>query len=444
MTSKLSEQDQTRSDFEMLQQLQRDTFGYFIDQAVFKNGLIADKTQPESVASIAATGLGLSSYVVGVERGYITRKDAIDKTRTILRFFKNSRQGKEKDATGYKGFYYHFLDMNTGKRTWNSELSTVDTAILMAGMLTSACYFTNENEEEKEIRNIADELYRRVDWKWALNKGTAPSHGWRPGRGFLKFRWDNGYSEAHILYILALGSPTFPIDKICYDNWISTFEWKNIYNTEYIYAGPLFIHQMSHMWIDFRNIHDELNKKHGIDYFENSHRAVCVQQQYAIKNPLGFERYGPHCWGLSASDGPGPARHSIKGVRRKFYDYIARGVPYGPDDGTVSPWAVVASLPFAPEIVLDTIRNIIERLKLTQDGGHMGLHASFNPTYPKKGENPNGWVSKWQFGLNQGPVVLMIENYWTGLIWKTMTQSPYIVTGLKKAGFTGSWLDKTS
>jgi hypothetical protein len=434
MKNKLPVVNPQGTDAEMLLKLQKETFAYFIDEVNPQTGLIADKTKPGWPSSIAVVGLGLSCYIVGVERGYISREDAVNKILTVLRFFHSSHQGPEKDATGYKGFYYHFLDMQTGKRVWDCELSTVDTAILMAGILTVAYYFTGKNEKEEELRNLADELYKRVDWRWASNGAPTVCNGWRPESGFLTYCWNIGYSEAHILYVLALGSPTHPIDRQDYEDWVSTFEWKKIYDIEFLYAGPLFIHQLSQIWLDLRGIYDPFNKKYGIDYFENSRRAIYIQQQYAIKNPSGFERYGQYCWGLSASDGPGPGTYQIKGIQRQFYDYVARGVPYGPDDGTVSPWAIVASLPFAPEIVLDTIRHAIERLNLLRPGNH-GFHASFNPTYPDKGDNPTGWVSPWQFGLNQGPVVLMIENYWSGLLWKIFHTCPYIVNGLKAAGF---------
>ncbi len=179
----------------------------------------------------------------------------------------------------------------------------------------------------------------------------------------MNYYWDQEYSEAIILYVLALGSPTFAIDPIGYNNWTSTFKWSDINGIQYIHAGPLFIHQMSHLWLDFQGIQDDLNRKYEIDYFENSRRATCIQQEYAIENPLRFEHYNKNNWGFTASDGPGPAIITINGEDKIFYDYIARGVPFGPDDGTISPWAVVASLPFAPDIVVGTIRHALERLK---------------------------------------------------------------------------------
>jgi hypothetical protein len=425
---------------EMLDNLRSETFHYFRIEINPKNGLVADKTQPGSPSSIAAVGMGLSVNAVAVERGLLTRAEAVERTLMVLRFFHSSPQGPEADATGYKGFYYHFLDMDTGRRAWQCELSTVDTAILLAGILTAANYFTGNNAEERELRELADSLYRRVDWKWALNGAATISHGWKPESGFLPFRWDTGYSEALILYVLAMGSPTFPIGPEGYAEWISTFEWKKIYDIEHLYAGPLFIHQMSHLWLDFRGIHDDFNRKTGIDYFENSRRATYVQRQYGIENPKRFAHYHEHGWGLTASDGPGPAVVDVNGSPQVFYDYEARGAPYGPDDGTISPWAVVASLPFAPEIVIDTIHHAIERLHLKKRSPY-GFDASFNSTYPETTRNQHGWVSPWIFGLNQGPIIIMIENYQSELIWKTIRKCPHIVEGLRRAGFRDGWLD---
>ena len=293
------------------------------------------------------------------------------------------------NATGYKGFYYHFLKMNNGERAWNCELSTIDTSLFIAGALCAAAYFKNINREEAEIRDLADKLYRRIDWQWALNNGDTICQGWKPRSGFLRYRWDENYSEAMIMYILALGSPTFPINPAGYKKWTASFTVTKVYDTSYLYAGPLFIHQFSHMWIDFRGIQDSFNKKAGFDYFENSRRATYIHRQYAIENKLQFTDYGEYCWGLTASDGPGKKTLKIDGKKRVFYNYIARGAPYGPDDGTVSPWAVVASLPFAPEIVIGTIRNAIERFNLKPHRLH-GFNASFNPTFPENTENLNG------------------------------------------------------
>jgi len=268
------------------------------------------------------------------------------------------------------------------------------------------------------------------------------SHGWKPESGFLPYRWDTGYSEAIILYALALGSPTFPIDPQGYKEWISTFEWKKVYDIEYLYAGPLFIHQMSHLWLDFRGIHDDVNRKVGIDYFENSRRATLIHRQYGIENPLKFAHYSEYCWGLTASDGPGPAVLKVNGIERTFSGYEARGAPFGPDDGTVSPWAVATSVPFAPEIVIRTMRYIIERLKSLGRSPYGGFVASFNPTYPDSSSNLHAWTSPWIFGLNEGPILMMIENYQTELIWNAVRRCPYIVKGLQRAGFRDGWLHR--
>ena len=217
----------------------------------------------------------------------------------------------------------------------------------------------------------------------------------------MRYRWE-GYDEALLLYTLGLGSPTHPLPSSSYAAWASTYAWVQSYGYEYLHAGPLFTHQLSHIWIDFRNIQDAYMRDKGIDYFENSRRATYVQQQYAMHNPFKFSGYDKCCWGITASDGPGPCTVEVNGVKRRFFNYIARGVPYGPDDGTVAPWAVVASLPFAPEIVLPALEYCIHHVKLTA-GHRYGFKATFNPTYPEKSGNPHGWVSKWHFGINQGP-----------------------------------------
>src|SRR5258708_27251641 len=332
-----------------LYKLQRDTLGYFLHETDPTNGLVPDSTREGSPASIAAIGLGLAAYAVGCERAFISRNEAVERTLATLRFFWNSPQGEDADATGYKGFYYHFLDRHTGRRVWQSELSTIDTTYLLAGMLTAAVYFDRDTANEREIRFLAEALYLRRDWQWQLNGAATVCHGWKPESGFLKYGWE-GYNEALLLYALALGSPTHQLPAASYRAWTRTYRWKKLYDYELLYGGPLFIHQLSHLWIDFRGIQDEFMREKGIDYFENSRRATYVQQQYAIHNPLGFKGYNKYCWGITASNGPGNAIHRVDGIERRFFGYMARGVPYGPDDGTLAPWAVVAVLPFAPEI----------------------------------------------------------------------------------------------
>ncbi|HLA11905.1 MAG TPA: glucoamylase family protein [Pyrinomonadaceae bacterium] len=422
-----------------LEKLQRETFDYFLHETNPANGLVIDKTAPDWPASIAATGLALACYPVGVERRFMSRTAAVERTLATLRFFWNSPQGAQTDATGYHGFYYHFLDMRTGRRAWQCELSSVDSAFLLAGALTAGVYFDVDNADEREIRKLAEALYRRADWQWAQNEGATVTHGWKPESGFLEYRWQ-GYDEAMLLYLLGLGSPTHPLPENSYSAWTSTYCWEQHYGYEYLYAGPLFTHQLSHVWIDFRGIQDAFMRDRGIDYFENSRRATYVQQQYAIDNPRKFADYASCCWGITASEGPGPDIVKINGVERQFFDYVARGVPYGPDDGTLAPWAVVASLPFAPEIVLFALDHCIHQAKLTKFNSY-GFKAAFNPTHPGEAGNQYGWwVSPWHFGLNQGPIVLMIENYRTGFLWRWMRNCPHIISGLRRAGFDGGWL----
>ena len=420
-----------------LDRLRLTTLEYYVHETNPANGLIRDKTDPAAPCSIAAVGLGLAAIPVLVERGVISREFAPEIALRPLRFFHNSPQGPEPDSTGYKGFYYHFLDMKSGRRVWECELSTIDSALLFAGMLTCASYFDGDSESEAEIRRLAETLYRRADWQWALNGGAALSHGWKPETGFIPHRW-TGYDEGLLLYLLGLGSPTFPLPAESYAAYCSTYQWKKIYGRELLYSGPLFTHQLSHLWIDFRDLRDAFMREHGTDYFQNSRQATYVHQEYAMRNPLEFAGYGKLCWGVTATDGPGWEKRMVDGIERQFYDYYARGAPYGPDDGTIAPWAVVASLPFAPEIVIPTVRAMVQLdLGATE---RYGFKPSFNQTY-KAPERPTGWwVTPHHFGIDQGPVILMIENYCTGLIWNIMRRSPYVSAGLRRAGFRGGWL----
>jgi hypothetical protein len=328
--------------------------------------------------------------------------------------------------------------MQTGRRVWDCELSSIDTALLMAGVLAAGLYYDGAGADEAEIRTLSTFLFERVDWAWMLNGGDTLCHGWRPTSGFLPFHWE-GYDEALILYLMALGSPTHPIDPACYEAWARTYEWKEIYGIPLLYAGPLFIHQMSHIWCDFRGIRDRFMREHDSDYFENSRRATLMHQQYAIRNPLGFKHVGEKVWGITASDGPGNLTRKIDGVERVFFDYVARGAPFGPDDGTVAPWAVAASLPFAPEVVAPTLTHMSAfHVHLANP---YGFKASLNPEFqPHHSDSQVGWVSPYHFGINEGPTVLMIENHRSGMLWSLMRRSRYLLAGYKAAGFSGGWL----
>jgi hypothetical protein len=421
-----------------LLRLQQSVVDYFVRAQNRANGLIADSSRPGAPCSIAATGLGLAAYVVGAERGLVSRQEAATRTLRALRFFRDSPQGEESDVTGHRGFYYHFLDLTTGRRTWDCELSMIDTAILIAGVLTSGTYFSGTADDECEIREIARFLYERIDWSWASPGGLVLSMGWKAGAGFSSYGWE-GYSEAMLLYILGLGSPTYPLPVESYRAWTTSYQWENLYDIDFLFAAPLFVHQLSHVWIDFRGIQDAFMREKRSDYFDNSRRATLVQQQYAVRNPKRFEGYGEYCWGITAGLGPGFSNgRDEAGSERDFYGYVARGVPFGPDDGTLAPWAAVASLPFAPDIVLPTLRHFLGAYPgiLSADG----LLTSVNPSFDLGGGRQGPWLSPEYIGLDQGPVALMIENYHTGLLWELMRRCPAIVTGLRRAGFRNGWL----
>jgi hypothetical protein len=426
---------------DILDRVQRDAFRYFERMHNPANGLVADTTAPGSHSSIAAVGFALSCYVVGVERGFMSRAEAAARTLAALRFFRDSPQAEAPDATGYRGFYYHFLDMHSGRRAWRSEVSLVDTAILFAGMLTAAQYFDGGSAPEAEIRELAEALYCRADWKWSVSEGATSEratigHGWKPECGFLRYGWE-GYSEAILLYVLALGTPGCPLGEENYRAWTSTYQWENLYGRDHLYAGPLFIHQFSHVWIDFRGIRDAFMRQKRSDYFENSRQAVRVQWEYAVRNPRGFKGYGPRCFGLSACDGPGPATRLFDGREQPFLPYAARGVPHGPDDGTLSPAAAAASLPFAPDIVVPALEHVLEAAP--RSASELGLKC-FNPSFGSQTGGGPGWTSPASFAIEQGPVVLMIENHRSSFLWDLLRRNRHVVEGLRRAGFSGGWL----
>lgn len=431
----LAQSQEPPSDEALLERLQRDAFDYFLKNYNPDNGLVTDATHKDAPCSIAVIGFALSAYPVGVERGWMERAEAVQRTLVTLRFLMDSDQSGSAHATGYRGFYFHFLDMDSGTRVWHSEVSLIDTGLLMAGVLTAAAYLDAKTPDEIELRRLADALYRRVDWRWAQRKAGAVTHGWKPESGFLDYGWE-GYSEAILLYVLGLGSPTHPLTDESFIAWTVTYQWENLYGHEFLYAGPLFIHQFSHAWIDFRGIRDVFMREKDCDYFENSRRATYVQREYAIRNPSSFSDYSADCWGLSAGDGPQVKARHIAGRHQTFYGYAARGVPYGPDDGTLCPSSTLSSLVFAPELVLPALRALWSRT----DGDEATLiHTSgFNPTVAEAG--PNGWVSTGEFGLDQGMIVLMIENYRSGLLWRLGRANPFMRAGLRRAGFKGGWL----
>lgn len=422
----------------LLERAQHLAFSYFEAATDPMSGLVLDSTQPDSPCSITGVGMALTGYPIAVERGWMTRAQAVAITLRTLRFLAEADMSGSPQSSGHRGFYFHFLDMRTGRRAWKSELSSIDTSFLVAGVMAAAAFFDRDTSHETEIRTIARLLEERVEWDWMRNGHEAICHGWKPERGFLRYHW-RGYCEGLLMMMLALGSAHHAVPASTWDAWLQGYRWRRIYGHEHLAAGPLFIHQYSHMWIDLRGIQDAPMRERGIDYFENSRRATLVQREYAIRNPKHFHHYCQNCWGLTACDGPGPRQVFADGRKRRLLGYAARGAPFGPDDGTVAPWASVASLPFAPDVVVPTMQHIAHMMRQHRD--YMP-DRSFNPTW-HDGKGPPGWVSPWRFALNSGPVILMIENHRSGLPWALMKRSATIRRGLERADFRGGWLSAT-
>jgi hypothetical protein len=439
----------TPAESEFLDDLQERTFRFFWERTPEGNGLTPDRWPTPSFSSIAAVGFALTAYPIGVEHGWITRAQARQRVLATLRFFKDAPMGEAATGvTGHRGFYYHFLDMKTGQRFQQVELSTIDTTLLMAGVLFCQSYFDQEQAEEKEIRGLAEALYARVDWRWAVARPPRVSMGWKPEEGFLPTDW-TGYDESTILYVLALGSPTHPADPAGWEAYTRTYVWGPFLGEPHVNFGPLFGHQYSHVWIDFRGIRDAYMREKNSDYFENARRATLSQRAYAILNPRGFRDYGKDVWGLTACDGPSNVGGMVDGRWRGFSTYRARGAALTgiDDDGTIAPTAAASALPYAPEVVLPALqemkRRYGDRLYSTY-----GFKDAFNPTFPVawraetgQVDPERGWFDVDYLGIDQGPIVAMIENHRSGLVWEVMKKNPHIRRGLTRAGFSGGWLD---
>jgi len=370
-----------------------------------------------------------------------------------VRFFRDAPQGSAATgAAGYNGFFYRYLDMKTGHRVGDIELSTVDTALLLGGMLFCQSYFDGQDAEEAEIRQGVEEIYGRVNWRWAQVRGAAIVHGWTPEGSFLEYDW-RGYNEAMLVYLLALGSPSHGVAAAAWNEWTRDYDklWGPLYGQTHLRFESHFGHQYSHVWVDFRGITDQAMRKLGIDYFENSRRATYAQRAYAIANPMRWAGYGDNVWGLTASDGSADVEAQYAGEKRRFRTYYARGVGPDPaDDGTIAPTAAAASLPFAPEIVIPAIEEMHRRYG-EHIYGQYGFYDAFNPSFDydmplRHGRRiPGvGWVDSDYLGIDQGPIVAMIENHRSDLVWRTMRKNPHIKRGLLRAGFTGGWLDASS
>ena len=422
----------TADDETMLDSIQKKTFLFFMGEHHPDWGIVKDRTASWAPASIASTGFGLPAFAIGAERGWITREEAAQITLNTVNFLVSSKQSPDTLASGYRGFFYHFLRMDTGLREWRCELSSVDTGLLMMGILFARNYYDRENETEEQIRSQAAKLLGNIEWDFMMMPDTGQyanqiSMGWHPESGLHQMGW-SGYNEALFLYILAAGTG-LENAKESYRSWLSSYKWQTPYpGLSHVAFPPLFGHQFSHCFIDFRGLGDEYMREKGIDYFENSRRATYVQRQYAIDNPHGWVGYDSLCWGITASDGPTDS-HNFDG--KEFLGYAGRGTS-GPDynyfdDGTLAPYGPLSSLPFAPEIVLPTVRSMNERMG-NAIWGRYGYYDSFNLTA--------NWVNSDYIGIDQGPMLIMIENFRTGLVWNYVMKDPVITEGLEKLGFS--------
>ena len=419
-----------------LEELQHRTFNWFWD-LVDKNYQVPDRHPTRQFSSIAATGFGLTTYCIGVEKKYVTRAQAAERVLKTLQFLWNAPQGPEPSGnTGFHGFFYHFLDHEKGVRFKNVELSTIDTGLLMAGVLSVMSYFDGDNTTEKAIRTTAEDLYRRVEWDWFLNEKKNLSMGYHPEKGFLNAEWI-GYNEAMVLLIVAMGSPTHPIPADSWDRWCKPYKWDTFYGQEHVNFDPLFGHQYSHMYIDFKGIKDEYMRQKGIDYFENSRRATLANRSYCLQNAAKFKNYGPNEWGLTACDGPKDTTATINGVKIRFMGYSARGAASTQivDDGTIAPTAVGGSLPFAPEVCIPALKNMWNKYAKTALIGEYGFKDAYNPTYTFGKGNENGWIDKDYLGIDQGPIIIQIENYRSQFVWQLNEEKPVHHCRFEKSRF---------
>jgi hypothetical protein len=444
-----------------LDDLERRTFDFFWERAEPSNGLVPDRWPSKSFSSVTAVGFGLAALPIGVERGYVGRPDAAARALTTLRFLWNAPQGPApRGMTGHRGFYYHFLDMQTGERFGTVELSSVDTALLLGGVLVCQSYFDGATPAEREIRELATRIVGRVDWTWMQARPPKIAMGWFPerdvapppgeqpdARGFHHLDW-TGYNEAMWVYILALGSPTHPADAGAWAAWSETYRLARFHGQEYLDFAPLFGHQYSHLWVDFRGIDDAATKRLGFDYFESSRRATYAQRQWAIDNPRGWKGLDALVWGVSASDGPVDGEFTYAGEKRRFWTYAGRGLgpDFSVDDGTLTPTAAGGSIAFAPEIAIPALRAMRERYGDDLYSTY-GFLDAWNPSFdfdvrvqhgrvvPGK-----GWFDTDYLGLDQGPILIALENHRSGLIWKLLRSNPIVVRGLRRGGFSGGWL----
>ena len=404
------------NDDEFLDYVQQTSFDYFWYLANPANGLVPDRSAAGSVASIAAVGFGLTAIGIGIDHGWILRTQGVARVLTTLNTFLQGPQGTNASGIiGYNGWFYHFLDINTALRS-GAELSSIDTALLLAGILYAKQYFDGTNADEITIRTRSDAIYNRVDWNWMARGTNVLSMGWFPGSGvgsgFLPGNWI-GYDEGMILYCLGLGAATNPLPASAWNRWTSGYTWATNYGLAFIPFPPLFGHQYSHCWIDFRHTADAYMNSHNSTYFENSRRATLAQRAYCIANPSQRVGYASNVWGLTACDGPS--------------GYAARGAPPSQnDDGTIAPTAAGGSMPFAPEYCLPALQYFYSHFR-TRIWTAYGFRDAFNLGAQ--------WWGPDELGIDQGPIVIMIENYRTQRVWRRFMQNDEVQRGLQRAGF---------
>jgi hypothetical protein len=401
------------SDDEFLDYVQQTCFDYFWYSASPANGLVPDRTASGSSCSIAAVGFGLTAIGIAVDHGWIARTQAVARVSTTLDTFLQGPQGPDTTGViGYKGWFYHFLDMNTAARS-GAELSSIDTALLLAGILYARQYFDAPSADEMAIRSKANAIFNQVDWTFMSQGTNAVAMGWLPTTGFANFNNWIGYNEAMILYCFGLGAATNPLPPSAWSRWTSGYVWLTNYGQAYLHFPPMFVHQYSHCWIDFRHLADAYMTSHNCTYFENSRRATLAQVAYAAANPSHQVGYGTNVWGLTACDGP--------------TGYTVHGVPPdGSDDGTIAPTAAGGSMPFAPEYVVPTLRYFYSHYR-PRIWTEYGFRDAFNLGA--------GWYDSDELGIDQGPIVIMIENYRTQRVWRLFMQCPEVRRGLQRAGF---------
>ncbi|MCK9408554.1 MAG: T9SS type A sorting domain-containing protein [Bacteroidetes bacterium] len=404
----------------LLDTIQHTAFNFFWNEANPANGLIRDRqnvSAPKDVpSSIASVGFGLTAIAIGVDHGWVSREAARDRVLITMKTFWNAPQGSGNGYAGKYGLFYHFLDMNTARRAWDSELSTIDTALLLAGIIDMKQYFTGSDSLETLIRNYSDSIYYRMNWDLMRNFNPGIMLGWMPNTGFANYGQWVGYNEASLMYIFAMGSPTYPVDYMGWQKWTEGYNsnYKNQYGYLYVNFAPLFGHQYSHCWIDFRNIADDWMKEHNLNYFENSRRATLAQRAYSIANPKGHTGYSDSLWGITASDVPS--------------GYAAHGAPPPEnDDGTIVPTAPISSIPFAPDEVMPVIKNMWNNYH-SQLWTKYGFRDAFNL-------NVNWWGQD-VIGIDQGPIIIMIENYRNQSVWKRFMKNADVQRGLATAKFT--------